>query len=269
MKGILRKMKARLGTPIEYQLCLGDQTLSLNSLLGKKIVLSFSANIFCIQCGRKTQKSFQQGYCFPCYRRLLECKLCIIHPERCQVESGSCPEDDWAHVQCHQDHIIYLSNTSGLKIGITRSNQIPTRWIDQGAVQAVALWRVSNRYRAGVVEVACKAWINDKTNWRSMLKNEVDLVDMQAFKEEFIIKVEADLMQVTKSFYDDVVLLEDLPVSLEYPVERFPDKVTSLSFDKTLDIGGTLLGIKGQYLLFDTGVLNIRKFGGYEIAVPL
>ncbi len=264
--GILRKMKAKQHEPIAYSLCVGDQQIPLNPLLGQSLSLHFSGAIFCIQCGRKTQKSFQQGYCFPCYRRLLECRLCIIHPERCQVEVTPCPQDDWAHAQCHQDHIIYLANTSGLKVGITRVSQVPTRWIDQGAVQAVALWRVSNRYRAGVVEVACKAFINDKTNWRSMLKNEVNRVDMASFKQEFLSQVHANLSQATEKFSDDLQLLDEAPVALHYPVTVFPEKVTSLSLDKTPTIKATLLGIKGQYLLFDQGVLNVRKFGGYEVS---
>lgn len=257
--GVLAKLQARIDGQVEYALCLGEKRLPLNEIVGKTIQLSFTGNIFCIQCGRKTNKSFQQGHCFPCYKRLLECQLCILHPERCLIEKKPCPKDDWAHTQCHQSHIIYLANTSELKIGITRVNQIPTRWIDQGAVQAVPLWRVNNRYRAGLVEVACKAFMNDKTNWRKMLKNEVTLLDMQAVKQEFIEKTRNALADF------DLQPINDQPITLQYPVKEYSSRITSLSFDKTPEINATLLGIKGQYLLLDQGVLNIRKFGGYEI----
>lgn len=267
MQGILRKMKTTLATPVDYQLPVGDQWFPLNHRLGQSIEFTASGKIFCIQCGRKTNKSFQQGYCYLCYRRLMECGLCIVHPERCQVEKKGCPHDDWAHSHCHQEHIIYLANTSGLKIGITRSSQVPTRWIDQGAVQAVPLWRVSNRYRAGVIEVACKAWINDKTHWRNLLKNQVDLIDLDRFKQEFLLKIKDTIKIASATFADELRLMDDSPLILSYPIKEFPEKITSLSLDKTPTIRGVLLGIKGQYLLLDKGVLNVRKFGGYEVTL--
>ncbi len=265
--GILRKLKSEFHDPIKYYLSLGDNEIYLNDLIEKKISLRFQGNIYCIQCGRKTQKSFQQGYCFPCLRRLQECNLCIIHPERCQVEQGTCPEDDWAHRQCYRTHIVYLSVASGLKVGITRETQVPTRWIDQGAVQALPIFQTSNRYQAGVIEVALKAFVADKTNWRNMLKNQIAEVDLFTAKRDLMLQANKKLNNVIAAFKTDAILplnTQDL-LKLNYPVLQYPQKITSLSFDKTTTVAGQLLGIKGQYLLFDTGVINIRKFGGYEI----
>ena len=120
-------------TPVSYYLSLAEEQIPLNQFIGKKIQLNYLGKIYCIQCGRETKKSFQQGFCFPCYRRLLECNLCIIHPEKCGYYQGTCQPGDWAHAHCIQPHVVYLANTSGLKVGITRETQVPTRWIDQGA----------------------------------------------------------------------------------------------------------------------------------------
>lgn len=264
-RGILRKMRATLSSPIEYRIPLSNDEVKLTQQLGKSITLDFSGKIFCIQCERKITKSFQQGYCYPCYRRLLECNLCIIHPERCLVEQGKCPETDWAHAQCHQQHIIYLANTSGLKVGITRKTQTPTRWIDQGAVQAIPLFEVENRYRAGVLEVALKSFVNDKTNWRTMLKNEAPVLDLTVERDRLLRVASEELAKFSGNF----IQLDEKPISLTYPVTTYPEKITSLSLDKTPRLEAKLLGIKGQYLLLDSGVINLRKFGGYEVEVTV
>src|SRR3990167_7480403 len=159
--GHLRKLKSELKTPIHYSIRFDHEEILLNAYLGKTITLVYAGHIYCIQCGRKTNKSFQQGYCFPCLRRLQECHLCIIYPEKCIVESGRCPENDWAHAQCNQPHTIYLANASGLKVGITRDTQVPTRWIDQGAIQALPIFKTKNRYQAGQVEVTLKQFVSD------------------------------------------------------------------------------------------------------------
>lgn len=265
MRGNLRKLNSELAAPIQYQLCLSEQTIALNDYLDQTISLTFTGNMHCIQCGRKINKSFQQGHCFPCLRRLQECNLCIIHPERCLVESGQCPVDDWAHAHCHQTHIIYLANSSGLKVGITRHTQVPTRWIDQGAVQALPIFSAKNRYQSGIMEVALKAFVNDRTNWRKMLKNEVTPIDLTAARDQLFIEAKSKIDQVITEFNGDIAPLTETAIELDYPVLQYPEKITSLSLDKTPEVSGRLLGIKGQYLLLDSGVINIRKFGGYEV----
>lgn len=267
LTGTLQKMRAELHSPIDYFLRIGEEEVHLNPLIGSTIQLEFTGNIHCIQCGRETKKSFQQGYCFPCLRRLQECNLCIIHPERCQVEEGACPTDDWAHNQCHQSHFIYLANSSALKVGITRHTQIPTRWIDQGAAQALPIFRVTNRYRAGLVEVALKQFVSDKTNWRTMLKQMPDALDLVRERDALIETASSPLQKIVDAYSDDeIILLDDESVvELNFPVEHYPTKIVSHSFDKSATVFGSLQGIKGQYLLLDTGVLNVRKFGGYEI----
>ncbi len=255
----MRKLSALLTDPVTYQLHLGDQDILLNDFLDKSLTLVFQGEIYCIQCGRKTAKSFQQGHCFPCMKRINECHNCMIHPERCLVEEGNCPRDDWAHRQCHAPHFIYLANSSGLKVGVTRDINVPARWIDQGASAALAIIKAPNRRQAGLVEVAFKKYVNDKTNWRVMLKNEITDMDLGAEKMR--------LMSLLPDYGSQVceVLEHEKVVRIHYPVLSYPSVIKSLSFDETPNISGVLQGIKGQYLLLDTGVLNIRKFSGYKV----
>jgi hypothetical protein len=265
-QGILKKMSVVNAQPIQYQLKLENDVVTLNDFLGKKIKLRFSGDIFCIQCGRKTKTSFQQGFCFPCMQKINECNNCMIHPERCLVETGRCPRDDWAHQHCHQPQIVYLANASGVKVGITRTTNIPSRWIDQGAIQALPIFQVSNRLQAGLVEVALKQFVADKTNWRTMLKNNAPRIDLLAEKKALLSQAKESLAPILKKYADQIILLSEKTVQeFEYPATEYPQKVSALSFDKTPSIEGVLLGIKGQYLILDTGVFNVRKFGGYSV----
>lgn len=271
LTGHLRKMSVKLASPVNYSLRLDGSDLSLADCLNQAMCIRFLGEIACIQCGRITKKSFQQGYCFPCMRRINECGNCQLHPERCLVEEGTCPDDDWAHRQCKAEHVVYLANSSGLKVGITRTQNVPSRWIDQGAIAAVPIIRTSNRYQAGLVEVLLKQTLNDKTNWRKMLKNEVAEIDLLAEKQRILQHVAADLAQLQARYNDDVIaILEDeVPTQITYPVMTYPEKINSLSLDKTPVMAGRLQGIKGQYLLLDTGVMNVRKFGGYQVEVTI
>ncbi len=264
--GTLHKMNSQFSDPVQYELVLGETNLSVNSYLNKNISLEITGNIFCIHCGRKTQKSFQQGFCFPCLRRLQECNLCIIHPERCLVETGKCDPKDWAHVQCNEPHIVYLANASALKVGITREKNIPYRWIDQGAMQGLPMFKTTQRALAGKVEVAFKQYVADKTNWREMLKNNATLIDLISWREDLCKKAKKDLEILDTQYPGQIIRLNETQVTeIRYPVLEYPTKIVSLSFDKTPKITGKLLGIKGQYLIFDIGVINIRKYGGYEV----
>ena len=268
MKNIrLHKMQVKNENPIQYFLRCNEAKVCVNDFLGQKITLSFLNDIHCIQCDRKIKKTFQGGYCFPCMQRLNDCNNCMIHPERCLVESeGGCPHDDWAHQQCHQPHVVYLANSSGLKVGITRTGNQPSRWIDQGALQALPIFTTANRYQCGLVEVALKQFVADKTNWRAMLKNDVEMMDLVEAKKMLLSQADAALKPILEKYQDVIVSADtDHVYEFHYPVLQYPEKVKSFSFDKTPEISGVLQGIKGQYLILDTGVLNIRKFGGYLV----
>ncbi|MDD9890827.1 MAG: DUF2797 domain-containing protein [Gammaproteobacteria bacterium] len=266
-EGTLRKMKTRLEQPVSYKIPLGDNAVALNPLIKKQIKLEYSGNIFCVHCGRKSNKSFNQGYCYPCFQKLAQCDSCIIHPEKCHFDQGTCREPSWGEKYCMQDHIVYLANSSGLKVGITRATQVPTRWIDQGATQALAIIRVRSRLQSGTLEVMFKQHVTDKTNWRDMLKGEATPLDMIAESKRLIKECDAEIQELAGRFgFFAISVLNGIePVEISYPVETYLEKIVSFSFDKEPVIEGKLMGVKGQYLIFDTGVINLRRFSGYEI----
>jgi hypothetical protein len=267
VSGNLRKMIVTHSSPVTYELPVGEEKIELNPYIGKRITLTHSGDIHCIACGRKTSKSFSQGYCFPCMRSLARCDSCIIKPEQCHYDEGTCREPDWGQANCLQPHIVYLANSSGAKVGITRGSQVPTRWIDQGAVAAMPVLRVSSRLIAGLAEVAIKKNVSDRTDWRRMLKGNPDPIDFVDLRTTLLKASEKELSQLEKRFGTGAVtpIEGDAVVEFEYPVDSYPAKVSSFNFDKTPGVGGVLQGIKGQYLIFDSGVINIRKFGGYHV----
>lgn len=267
MSGNLRKMVTELASDVQYHLPIGDERVHLNPLIGSHLSLSYTGTINCIECDRKSNKSFSQGYCFPCFRRLAACDSCIMSPEKCHYDGGTCREPDWAQTHCFVDHIVYLANTSGVKVGITRHSQVPTRWMDQGATQAQPIARVQHRQLSGLLETALAQHVKDKTAWQTMLKGNGEAVSLEEKRQELMRLCEDDIRALQDRFgLQALQLLEDEPsVSINYPVVEFPTKVSAHNFDKNPQVEGKLMGIKGQYLLLDTGVLNIRKFGGYHI----
>ena len=248
---------------VKYQFVLKGKSFDLNPFIGKRIKLEFSGRILCSHCGKVTKKSYSQGHCFPCSIKLAECDLCIMKPETCHFDKGTCREPEWAESHCFRPHIVYLANSSGLKVGITRKSQIPIRWIDQGATQALAILEVKNRKTSGQIEVLFKNHISDKTDWRKMLKGQAPEIDLQDWKEKLLALVKNEIA----SF--EYKILEENEVRLNYPVQTYPEKVSSFSLDKNNTIEGFLVGIKGQYLIFDSGVFNVRSHTGYEINIEV
>lgn len=279
VSGQLRKMAATLDSVVQpdgfasadYVMRLGEQRIALNALIGQSLSLHYLQQITCIECGRKTKTSFNQGYCFPCFQSLAQCDSCIVSPEKCHFDQGTCREPDWAQDHCMQDHIVYLANSSAVKVGITRHTQIPTRWLDQGATQALPIVRVKTRQQAGLVEVIFKQHVADKTNWRTMLKGEPASIDLAAVRDSLLRDCSAELSVLSDRFGLQSVqpVYNADQVCIRYPVLQYPEKIASLDLEKLGTVGGTLLGIKGQYLIFDSGVINIRKYGGYHIQLSL
>ncbi|MGZ5007230.1 MAG: DUF2797 domain-containing protein [Methylobacter sp.] len=271
MQGQLRKMHGRLELgglkPVQYALPLGDQLVDLNPLIGQPIKLTYTGNIVCVHCNKTVKKSFNQGYCYPCFISLAQCDMCIMKPETCHYEAGTCREPSWGEEFCFQPHVVYLANSSGIKVGITRQTQVPTRWIDQGAVQALPIFKVQSRHISGLIEVAIAKHVSDKTSWQQMLKGKAESIDLIAKRDELVAVCEAELAEIAQRFGQQAIeLLADEPVvDIHFPVDAYPAKVKSFNLDKSAEVSGVLHGIKGQYLLLDTGVINIRKFSGYEV----
>jgi hypothetical protein len=264
MKGAL----GDTGQPVQYQLPVGVNLLPMNENIGKTIQLYYKSEIHCIACGRKTSKSFGQGHCFPCFRSLASCDMCIMKPETCHYAAGTCRQPEWGEANCFIPHYVYLANSSGIKVGITRGTQIPTRWIDQGASQALPVFRVASRLQSGLLEVVLKQHVSDRTDWRKMLKADAEPMELKSIRDELLAECATEIEEVKKQQDEaKIEAVDEDVVDIRFPVSQYPEKIKSLNFDKQPEIEGTLMGIKGQYLILDTGVLNIRKFSGYNIEV--
>lgn len=272
VQGCLSKMAAALPErqedQIVYHLRAGEHRIALNERIGESLSLRWTGAIACTHCGRATKKSFAQGHCYPCFKRLAQCDTCIMKPETCHFFQGTCREPEWGERHCFQPHVVYLANSSGLKVGITRKTQMPTRWLDQGAIQALPILEVNTRQQSGFVEMLFKEQVADRTNWRAMLKGDVDAMDLVSERDRLLSLLANGLNQLRETHGSDAIRTLEQPAQhFHYPVNVFPIKVVSHNFDKQPLVEGVLQGIKGQYLIFDSGVINLRKFTGYEIQV--
>ncbi len=259
LEGNLLKMRSDLQREVQYYLNLDGQQIFMNDLIGKRIKIEYQNQINCIKCGRITKTSFAQGYCYPCFISVSETEECVLRPELCKAHEGIARDMEYAEEHCLIDHIVYMALTGGIKIGVTRYHQVPTRWIDQGAWKAIKLAIAPNRYIAGNIEVALKEFYNDKTNWRLMLTHKhIGGIDLIMEKDHGIEMLHPDFQQYA--------LDDDEITEINYPVIQYPDKVRSLGFNKTPVIEDVLTGIKGQYLIFGSGaVVNVRKHNGYLV----
>lgn len=262
-------MHVRPDVPAFYELPVGPLLLPLNPVLGQPLALHYTGAIFCVYCGRKTSKSFNQGYCYPCFRKLAQCDMCILKPEQCHYHLGTCREPEWGEANCMIPHIVYLANSSGLKVGITRETQVPTRWLDQGASQALPIFRVGTRRQSGLLEVLLAEHVADKTNWQALLKGDAATIDLPAARDRLLAECADGIAELAQQFPGQIERLSAEPVSFTYPVLQYPTKIKTFDFDKNPAVEGSLLGIKGQYLILDTGVINIRKFTAYQVDVRL
>ncbi|ENB9665723.1 DUF2797 domain-containing protein [Pseudomonas putida] len=269
-RGSLSKMAVSLQAPVvQYSFCLDDTQVPVNPLIGQRLRLEYLGAIHCSHCGKRTKTSFSQGYCYPCMTKLAQCDVCIMAPEKCHYDAGTCREPSWGEQFCMTDHVVYLANSSGIKVGITRATQLPTRWLDQGASQALPIMRVATRQQSGLVEDVLRSQVPDRTNWRALLKGDAEVLDLPAIREQIFDACADGLRELQGRF--GLQAIQPLPdaevVQMKYPVEAYPKKIVSFNLDKDPVAEGTLLGIKGQYLIFDTGVINIRKYTAYQLAV--
>lgn len=260
-QGTLSKMQTEFGNPIQYYLVFENSFLNLNQLLGKPMEIEFQG-YQCLNCG-KAKKIFRQGFCYDCFMSSPAVGDWIMKPELSTAHLDIEDRDlEYEKRMQLQPHVVYLALSSEVKVGVTRKTQVPTRWIDQGAVQAIPIVEVPNRYLAGITEVALKNHFADKTNWQKMLKNEVPNMDLIAERN----KVFDWLPTEVKDYFPK----EEKIIQLDFPVLQYPKKVTSLNLDKTPNFSGTLTGIKGQYLLFEDGtVFNVRTYEGYVVKMSL
>lgn len=259
---ILKKLNTIFTNPIQYYLVEDSKnSIFLNKCIGKTIQLDWTGRIFCRTCKKNTKKSFGEGFCFSCFSNAPEASPCILRPELCEAHLGIGRDVEYEQKNHNQPHFVYLTANDVVKVGITRSTQIPTRWIDQGASEAIIIAEVPNRYTAGIIEVALKEFYSDRTNWRKMLTNlndkSIDLVE-----EKW--KIEEIISQDLANYWSE----DDSLTHLNYPIEQYPSKVNSINLDKKPSIKGELTGIRGQYLYLNEDVVfNVRRHTSYEVEI--
>lgn len=260
-EGVLKKMQTEIGTPIQYYLVFESDFLNINQILNKELSIDFIKHQ-CLNCGND-RPIFRQGFCKNCFFETPSAGDWIMRPELSTAHLDK-EDRDLAYekrVQL-QPHIVYLANSSNVKVGVTRKTQVPTRWIDQGAHEAIEIVEVPNRYLAGITEVALKDHIGDKTNWRKMLTNTVD--------DENLVEWRNKLKQYIPEEARQYFIENNTETHMQFPVLQYPEKVKSLNLDKTPNFKGTLKGIKGQYLIFnDNTVFNVRSNEGYYVGLSI
>lgn len=260
-EGVLRKMQTENGSPINYYLVFENDFLNLNQALNKELHISFIKHQ-CLNCGND-RPIYRQGFCRNCFFEIPTAGDWIMRPELSTAHLDKEDRDLTYEKKVQlQPHIVYLANSSNVKVGVTRKTQVPTRWIDQGAHEAIEIVEVPNRYLAGITEVALKNHVGDKTNWRKMLTNSVS--------DENLIEWRNKLKQYIPVEAQEYFIESNTETHLDFPVLQYPVKVKSLNLDKTPNFEGVLKGIKGQYLIFeDATVFNIRSNEGYYVGLSI
>lgn len=261
--GVIRKMNSyTIGNQVHYSLEMDKELLEMNQLIGRKVQLTHTG-YSCLHCHDPSKKIFRQGLCYEHFYNQPQSGDWVMKPElskaHLNIEDRNLEYEKKAQLV---PHIVYIANSGTVKVGVTRKSQIPTRWIDQGAHNAIPILEAPNRYLAGITEVALKNHISDKTNWRKMLKNDIENQDLQTVKETLLPYIPEETRKYIINNNENTIL--------NFPVQEYPKKINSISFDKTNSFEQNLIGIKGQYLLFENDmVFNLRKHEGYRIILNI
>ena len=258
-QGVLKKMLTENAEEIQYYLDMKTDFININQLLNKEIAINFET-YECLNCGLE-KEIYRQGFCKSCFFDTPNAGDWIMRPELSKAHLGI-EDRDLAYEQSVQlkPHIVYLANSSKVKVGVTRKQQVPTRWIDQGAHEALEIVEVPNRYLAGITEVALKEYVADKTNWRKMLKNDIEDENLVEWRDRLKVFLPEEAQ--------DYFIESNAETNIEFPVYQYPEKPKSLNIKKEGSYSGKLVGIKGQYLIFeDQTVFNVRSNEGLVVQI--
>lgn len=260
-QGVLKKMPTENLETIQYYLDMEADFFNMNQLLGKSLKITFE-KFECLNCHLE-KEIFRQGFCKSCFFETPNAGDWIMRPELSKAHLGIEDRDlSYEQKVQLQPHIVYLANSSNVKVGVTRKQQVPTRWIDQGAHEAIEIVEVPNRYLAGITEVALKEFVADKTNWRKMLKNDIE--------DESLVDWRNKLKQYIPDEAKEYLIESNTETHLNFPVHKYPEKPKSLNLKKEKSYSGKLVGIKGQYLIFeDETVFNVRSNEGLVVNIEL
>ncbi len=250
-----------------YQAHSRAPDFALNDLLGHGIELRFTGQVNCLACGRSIRRTYGEGYCFPCSQALAAADICMVRPELCHYFDSAhpCREETFARSQCFQPHYLYCALTSAPKIGITRQHHVPTRWLDQGATAAMPLALLPSRREVGLVEKRLReAGFADRTHWARMLRADLpDVAALLAMAQQVVTQLETWAV-------GGILAAEQRRLRrFRYPVHSWPRAAVSLDLGRQPVVSGVLRGIKGQYLLFDSGAINLRKHGGFRVVLSV
>lgn len=260
-QGVLKKMMTENADEIQYYLDMKTDFLNMNQLINKEISLNF-ITYECLNCHLE-KEIYRQGYCKSCFFDAPNAGDWIMRPELSKAHLNEEDRDLTYEKSVQlQPHIVYLANSGNVKVGVTRKTQVPTRWIDQGAHEAIEIVEVPNRYLAGITEVALKEYVGDKTNWRKMLKNDIEDANLVAWRE----KLKEFIPEEAKQYFIE----NNVETHLKFPVLKYPEKPKSLNLIKTPNYKGKLVGVKGQYLIFeDQTVFNVRSNEGLVVSIEI
>ncbi len=252
--------------PAQYRLVFAEgPAVSLNEHIGAGLEIRATGTVVCRHCGAEGRRSFGGGYCYDCFTTLARCDLCVVSPDRCHYHLGTCREPSWGDAFCMQPHLVYLANSSGVKVGITRAGRAEGRWLDQGAIQGLVILEADSRRAAGLAEAAIARLLPDRTDWRKMLRSDVPTLDLAETRRW----LEAQRLELPEG----VGWTSEAPVTtLRYPLIYPPGHDGAAPGKVGLDEGpvsGNLLGMKGQYLVLDSGALNVRQHAGYRVEFSL
>lgn len=268
--GPLSKLAVEDTHPASYSLYLADETINANALIGRRVEIAFQDRITCRHCGEDTARSYGGGHCYTCFKTLARCDLCVVSPDRCHYFQGTCREPEWGEGFCMQPHRVYLANSAGLKVGITKPDHLPTRWLDQGATQALVVMATQTRQQAGLVEAALSRIVRDRTDWRALVTRDAPEIDLGSAWDQLARSAAAPLEALERRFPGALDRAVDEKVrTFAYPIAAYPRRAERLTFDGPGLVSGELVGIKGQYLLFESGVFNVRQYTSYHVEVRL
>ena len=230
-QGVLTKMETEFSQPIQYFLVLENDVLNMNQLLNKTLTLSF-VKYQCLNCSSEAP-IFRQGFCKSCFFELPQAADWIMRPELSKAHLDQEERDlDYEKRVQLQPHIVYLANSSNVKVGVTRKTQVPTRWIDQGAQEALEIVEVPNRYLAGVTEVALKKYVSDKTNWREMLKGTATDENLEDWRQ----RLETYIPEETKPYF----LANQKSLKTRIPCSQIPRKTKKFEPNQNPCLFGSL-----------------------------
>lgn len=256
LTGHIQDLTPQPGEVVQYHLTLGSETVHLNPYVGKPVRIEPTGEKACVWCGRPVKKLFPNGSCYPCFKDLPQNDLCIVKPYLCHYDT--CRDPSWGDAHCMVPTYLYIARSSEIKVGISRN--IPGRWLEQGAVEAVVLARLPNRKVAGELELLLSRHIADRTNWRRMLRGEVSPTPLAEVRQQVLALVPDE--------YRPYLLPDAEPARIAYPMTGVPDPLTSIDLDRG-PAAGVLLGMKAKYLVLSTGALNVPKYAGYGVRLAL